>query len=264
MMIYLVVILLLLYVYLTSSQKEGFSISKEDPLQSKIYRDEKIYDNFYTYIYDDVILTIPYLIELIQLVRPYLHNTSHTLCIGSKTGHIVQLLTESSRTTGLESSKSMVKMSRYKYPENEFVEGDYKDTSLFPAHRFSHVILPLLTLHTLPNFKEICYNVKEWTIHSGYFFVTFTDIRKFPIAKMVNHSPSDYFTSKYEYEVELLNNKLTEIIKDASFKERTNIQQLYEYTEMTLINYARVAGLAHVTTLRYSSVPFSVCVFQNK
>jgi hypothetical protein len=265
MMIYIVVFLLILYVYLSATQKEGFSVvSKEDPLQSKIYRDEKIYDNFYTYIYDDVVLTIPYLIELIQIVRPYLHNSSHTLCIGSKTGHLVQLLKESTRITGLESSTSMVKMSQYKYPDNEFIRGDYTDTSLFASHKFSHAILPLLTIHTLPNFKEICYNVKEWTVHSGYFFVCFTDINKFPIYKMVNQDPSDYFKSKYDYSVELNNLKLTETIKDAAFKERTNIQQLYEYNEMSVIHNARAAGFSHITTLRFKSIPFSVCVFQNK
>jgi len=81
-MIYIVIMLLLLYLYLTTLHKEGFAlIREEDKLQNKIYRNEKIYDNFYTYVYDDVILTIPYSVELIKLIHPYLYTYGESLCI---------------------------------------------------------------------------------------------------------------------------------------------------------------------------------------
>jgi hypothetical protein len=247
------------------NQKEGFSVVyKEDALLNKVYLNEKIYDNFYTYIYDDVMLTIPYAIELIQQVKPYLHNNSHTLCMGSRTGHMVQLLSESTKVTGLDSSKSMIKMSQYKYPKNDYVYGSYIDTSLFQSNKFSHVILPPLIVHTIPNFKEICYVVKEWTIHSGYFFVCFTDLRKFPIHNMVNHNPSSYFTSNYQYSVEIENEHLIETIKDSNGITRTNKQELYEYTESRLIQQARPSGFVHIKTLRFETIPISVCIFQHK
>ena len=265
MMIYIVVFLLILYLFLTMNEKEGFSVSKsEDVLQNKVYTNEKIYDNFYTYIYDDIVLTIPYSIELIQLVRPYLYNSSHVLCMGSRTGHLVQLLSDTTKVTGLDNSKSMVKMSQYKYPKNEYIFGSYMDSSLFQPNKFSQVILPLWTVHTISNFKEICYIVKEWTVHSGFFFVCFTDFSDFPVRKMVNHNPSSYFTSNYEYSVEISENKLIETIQDSHGNERTNKQDLYMYTESSLIQQARPSGFTHVKTIRYDTLPMYVCIFQHK
>jgi hypothetical protein len=264
-MIYIVVFLLILYLFLTMNEKEGFSVlRKEEGILNKVYTNEKIYDNFYTYIYDDIVLTIPYLIELIQMVRPYLHNNSHTLCLGSRTGHLVQLLSETTKATGLDSSKSMVKMSQYKYPNNEYVYGSYMNSSLFQSNKFSHVILPLWTIHTIPNFKELCYIVKEWTIHSGFFFVCFADFRKLPAYKLVNHNPSSYFTSNYEYNLEIKDNMLVETIQNSNGVERTNKQDLYHYTEMNIIQQARPAGFTHVKTLCYESIPLSVCILQHK
>jgi len=264
-MIYIVIMLLLLYLYLTTLHKEGFAlIREEDKLQNKIYRNEKIYDNFYTYVYDDVILTIPYSVELIKLIHPYLYTYGESLCIGSKTGHLTQLLSKSTTTTGLESSSSMVMMSKYKYPDIPFVQGDYTKKSLFSANKFNHVIIPQLTLHTLCQFRPLCSTIKDWTVHGGYLFVCFTDIHTFPIYKLINHSPSDYFTSNYEYTVELKDNQLKETFRDKSFKERTNLQQLYSYTEKQIIYEARAEGFLHIKTLRFNSIPMSICVLQYK
>jgi len=264
-MIYIVLFLLILYLFLTMNEKEGFSvIHTQEGLLNKVYTNEKIYDNFYTFIYDDVMLTIPYSIELIQMITPYLYNNSHTLTMGSKTGHLVQLLSKTTKVTGLDSSKSMVKMSQYKYPKNDYVYGSYMDSSLFQPNKFSHVILPLLTVHTISNFKELCYIVKEWTVHSGFFFVSFSELRNFPVRKLVNHSPSTYFSSNYKYTLEIADHKFIETIQDSNENERTNKQDLYSYTESSLIQQARPSGFIHVKTLRYETLPLSVCIFQHK
>ena len=264
-MIYIVLFLLVLYLYLVSTEKEGFSLfTKQELLQEKIYRNEKIDDPFYTYNYDDMMLTIPYYIELINMIHTYLHVEGQTLCLGSKTGHLVQLLSKTTKTIGMDPSPSMIKMSRYKYPKEVFVEGDYLDSSLFTNHRFSQIILPMLTLHTMPNFKELCSTVKEWMIPSGYFFVCFADISNFPVYKIVNHFPSYYFKSNYKYTIEMNENKLIETITDNQFRTRTNIQDLYKYNENTLIYEARNYGFIHIKTLSFETIPISVCVFQYK
>ena len=263
-MIYIVVILLLVYIYLTTFDKEGFTLHKEDSLQNKVYRNENIYDNFYTYIYDDVILTIPYSVELIKMIHSYLYTYGETLCIGSKTGHLVQLLSSYTKTTGLESSNSMVKMSKYKYPEQNFVYGTYDIGSLFSANKFNHVIIPQFTLHTISDFRSLCSIIRTWTVHGGYLFVCFIDIRTFPVYRMVNHAPSTYFKTNYEYAIELKENKIKESFKDKYSKERINIQNLYPYTEQQLVYEAKAEGFRHIKTLKYDSVPMSICVFQYK
>ena len=265
MMIYLVLFLLMIYLYLIVYEKEGFSLVEGvDIIEERTYRNEKVEDRFYTYNYDDMVLTIPYYIELIHMIHMYLRKEGMTLCLGTKTGHLVQLLSKTTPTIGLESSNAMIAMSRYKYPDQVYVEGSYLDTSLFPRHKFSQVILPLLQLHTIPNFRALCDTVKEWTIHSGYFFVSFGDIRTFPVYKLVNHHPSDYFKNNYGYTLEFREKKKIEKITNTEYVTRTNIQDLYEYNEKGLIYDAMNAGFSHIKTLRYKSLPISVCVFQHK
>jgi trans-aconitate methyltransferase len=257
--------ILYLLFHFTPEEKEGFTLLHEqDGLKNKIYKNEKIYDNFYTYIYDDVMLTIPYYIELIQIIHTYFYTYGETLCIGSKTGHLTQLLSKTTQTTGLDTSKSMVKMSQYKYPEGKFLQGDYFDSTLFERNKFNHIIIPLLTIHTLPNISDLFSTLKGWTVQGGYLFVSFTDITTFPVYKLVNHMPSSYFISNYEYTIELKENKLKETIKDNNFKERTNIQELYDYNEKQIIYHARRSDYVHVTTLKYDSIPFYVAVFKLK
>ena len=79
MMIYIVVVLLILYVYLTTLGREGFAvIQTEDTLLTKVYKNENIYDNLYTFVYDDVVLSIPYSVELIKFQLHWKMDLSQT------------------------------------------------------------------------------------------------------------------------------------------------------------------------------------------
>ena len=265
MILYVVLGLLILYIYLAMQQKEGFSlIVKQDGIQQKTYLNEKIDDSFYAYNYDDMNLTIPYYIELIQKIHSYFHIHGRTLCLGSRTGHLVQLLSKTTHTIGVDPSIAMVKMSHYKYPKQEFIQGSYLDPSVFPDHRYSQVIMPLFTLHTLPHLKEVFVHVKNTLIHSGYFFVCFVDIRTFPVYKKVNHHPSEYFRSNYDYTVEWKDQQEIETIIDKKGTIRTNLRDLYLYNASTLLYEARNAGFTHVKTLTFDSIPMSIAVLQYK
>ena len=64
---------------------------------------------------------VPYEISMIELMAPYFKSNNNCLCIGSKTGHIVQLLSENMNVTGVDKSYEMVKMAEYKYPNNKYI-----------------------------------------------------------------------------------------------------------------------------------------------
>ena len=64
--------------------------------------------------------------------------------------------------------------------------------------------------------------------------------------------------------IEFKDHKRIEKITNTEHVTRTNIQDLYEYNEKGIIYDAMGAGFTHVKTLRYQSVPISVCVFQHK
>jgi hypothetical protein len=249
---------LVLYLYLVT-QKEGFEGKTLDLFHGKVYRNEKIYDPFYAYNFDDMVLTMPYLVETVQKIFPYFH-TGKTLCVGSKNGHIVQLLSNSISTVGLESSRAMVELSQYKYPELDFVQGDL---SIFPSHHFRQIVVPLWNIHMIQKLSDFLYSVKEHLIHTGYLFISFINLKTFPISRMVP-TPSEYFTLNYEYGVELKNNQLIETIRDRKSQVRTNIQDLYTYNEQSIIEAARSVGFTHVLSLPFDNVPMSIAIFQNK
>ena len=88
----LYVLIFLLAVYLLLSNKEGFTTNTQYIMTDKVYLDDNIYDNFYTYHYDDMIVTIPYYEELIKMTKHYLYQDSLALCIKSRNGHFVEML----------------------------------------------------------------------------------------------------------------------------------------------------------------------------
>lgn len=257
MMIYIVMLFLILYVYFVT-QKEGFE-QRTDEFQGKVFRNEKMYDSFYAYNYDDIRLTMPYLVKMAHVIRPYF-QPGRTLCLGSKNGHVVQLLSEAG-AVGAETSSAMVEISRYKYPDLKFIHGKFT-VDLFPSHSFSQVVVPLWILHTIQHLPDLMFSMKEWTTHTGYLFLCFIDIHAFPV-EMLMPSPSEYFMNHYEYGLEITDKQWIDTIQDRYFRVRTNIQDMYPYSEKMIVETARSVGLTHMTTLPLGE-HMSVAIFQNK
>ena len=257
MMIYIVLLFLILYVYFVT-QKEGFE-QRTDEFQGKVFRNEKMYDSFYAYNYDDLRLTMPYLVKMVHAIRPYF-QPGNTLCLGSKNGHVVQLLSEAG-AVGAETSSAMVEISRYKYPHLKFIHGKFT-SELFPSQSFSQVVVPLWTIHTIQNLPDLMFSMKEWTTHTGYLFLCFIDTHAFPVEGLMPN-PSDYFMTHYEYGLEITDKQWTDTIQDRYLQVRTNIQDMYAYSEKTIVETGRSVGLTHITTLPLGE-HMSIAIFQNK
>ena len=256
MILYLLIILLI--VYFLISNKEGFTVIRESTImEDKVYLDDKIYDNFYTFYYDEMIISIPYYEELINLIRHHLYE-GIILCLNSRNGHLVQLLPNS---IGLDSSKSMIKMSQYKYPDNTYVLGSPLKGATFKSNKFTHIICPLLTIHTIKNINDLFENVSDWLVYTGLFIICVTNINTFPLHRMINHNPSPSFD--YTYSTEINNHKFIEKITDKNFKTRKNIQTLYDYNENTIISKCKPYGL-HLLETYKMTIPFTVLVMQKK
>jgi hypothetical protein len=256
----LYVLIILLIVYFLISNKEGFTvISESNIMENKVYLDDKIYDNFYTFYYDEMIISIHYYEELLTLVKHHLYE-GLILCLNSRNGHIVQLLPNS---IGIDSSKSMVKMSQYKYPDNTYILGSPLKKSIFKDNKFTHILCPLLSIHTIRDINQLFENVSDWLIYTGLFIICIADIKTLPLHKLINHNPSHSFSLNYAYSTEITNNKLIEKITDKNYKTRKNIQTLYDYNESTIISKCKPYGL-HVIETYKMSVPFTVLVMQKK
>jgi hypothetical protein len=254
----LYVLIILLIVYFLINTKEGFTvISDTNIMEDKVYLDDKIYDNFYTFYYDEMIITIPYYEELLILVREHLYD-GLILCLNSRNGHLVQLLPNS---IGIDNSKSMIKMSQYKYPDNHYVLGSPLKKSAFKYNKFTHIICPLLYIHTIQNINDLFENVSDWLIYTGLFIICVANINTFPLHRLINHNPSPTFD--YTYSTEITNHKFVEKITDKNYKTRKNIQTLYDYNEKNIISKCKPYGL-HLLQSYKMSIPFTVLVMQKK
>jgi hypothetical protein len=264
--LYLLILLLFLYIYFSFNTKEGFVIDYRNGniMENRVYVDNNIYDNFYTYIYDDVMVTIPYYEELLEKTKGYLNSTSTILCIGTKTGHLVEMLSNSVETIGIENSKAMIQMSKYKYPNNNYIYDNYLNSNLFRKNEITHVYIPLLTIHTIYDLDTLFNNFSVWVVHKGYLFITYSDLNNFPSHKLINYNPSNFFKSKYKYDVVLKNNELNETITDDTFKTRRNIQHLVPYKLEQINMYARNNGFVNISVINYNKMPFKIAIYRKE
>ena len=264
-LIYLTIILLVCYVILHNKKMEGFTLNNKSNQfinETKTYRDERIYDEFYSYIYDDLHLTIPYLQELIDSTSNLLNKNSSALCIGSKTGHIVQLLSENVSVCGIENSIHMIKMANYKYPDNVYLYGNYLDSSLFKDNKFTHVFLPMTVFNTIENTDQLFNNINKWLIHNGFMIIMFIDLENIPISTLINKKPSVFFSSNFDYDIELNDNNITDRIRNKQGYERTDIMSIYRHKEDNVIYKAQLNGLVFKYSKPMDKINAKILIFQ--
>jgi len=256
MILYLLIILLIIYVALVYFRREGF----EDNATSSEFKtliNENIYNTFYSYLYDDIIHTIPYETEVIKMLVPYLHSNPNVLCVGSKTGHVVQLLSETTEVTGLDNSKAMVELSKKKYPKNKYVYGEYTDTNIFQQNTFTIIMCPLFTIYRvdLAKFLDTTY---RWVVHKGIVAIVFFK-PGFNITQIQNLAPSNYFKLNYTHTIEMENNNNTNtIIEKLSTKAgdvRTNKLYLNDISESELSTIAKDTGFKIINTYEIPNSP---------
>ena len=234
MILYVLIILILLYVACVYFRREGFE-DTATTTEFKTFINENIYNTFYTHIYDDIIHTIPHETEVIKILSPYFHSNPNVLCVGSKTGHLVQLLSETTEVTGLDNSKAMVELSKKKYPKNKYVYGEYTDNTIFQENTFTIIMCPLFTIYRvdLARFLDTTY---RWVVHKGIVAIVFFK-PGFNISQIQNLNPTNYFKINYKHTIELQNNNNTIIEKiiNSTGDVRTNKLYLNDITELSSI-----------------------------
>ena len=217
---------MILYVAFTYYRKEGFDNESE----YKTFMNENIYNTFYTRLYDELIHTIPYESEIIKLLAPLFGSNPNILCVGSRTGHIVQLLSETAEVTGLDNSKAMVEMSKYKYPKNRYVYGDYTDKDIFQENTYTHIICPLFTIYRvdMDPFLDVMY---RWLVHKGYIGIVYFK-QGFHISQITNQEPSQSFELNYKYTIEYTDNVIKERITNNKNETRINKLELKDISNL--------------------------------
>ena len=160
-------------------KKEGFTQS--EPFVSK--KDDKIYDSFYSNIYDDLFykgFSVNYEIgTIVNQTSPT--EASIILDIGSRTGNVAGLLESKGFTniTGLDTSQDMIDVAKDKYPKLNFKLGDAQKTMLFPKESFTHILLLNLSFYHFKNQRGVLENCYEWLMPGGYLILNLVNKNRF-------------------------------------------------------------------------------------
>lgn len=228
----ILILLLIIYLVLIFTKKETFTNLENNHILK--INDESL-DKFYAFIYDDIYDIINLNTDISKILLPNLNNNSDVLCVGSKTGHILQLLSKCNKITGLESSRFFIEKAKKKYNDLSIVHGNYNNINLFSNNHFSHILISLFVIHTYDDLNYFFNIYYKWLIHYGYLYITYFDSWH-NYSEIINLNPSPYFSMNYDFNIDIKEEPngiiLNEIIKkkEGKIKRKT----LWNYNNITL------------------------------
>ena len=258
-----ILLLLCIIIHKYRPMKEGF-VQREKFI---LKRNGDLYDDFYTTIYDDLVYSsIKNDFEVGEIIR----NTKPTkesilLDIGSGTGHHLNLFNkEGISTIGLETSSSMIKKAKKKYPDLTFKEGDALNSMLFSQNSFTHITALYFTLYYIKNKRLFFQNCFDWLMPGGYLVIHLVNRDQFdPILpsadplliispqkyakKRITNSLVKFKDFQYKANFNLTKNKnkavFTETFKDDTTAHvRQNIHTFYMPTQKHILSLAKETG----------------------
>lgn len=165
--------------YFLKIGNEGFQQSDKYILKSE----EKVYDDFYCQIYDDLMLpetrTEYEVSKIIEMTQPNIQYSSF-LDVGSGTGSLVNRLKEKGYNAyGIDKSKSMVAKSQTKFPDASIKCGDALEPITFDRGTFTHVLCTGFTIYEIENKAQFFQNCYFWLQPNGYLILHLVDKDRF-------------------------------------------------------------------------------------
>ena len=171
---------------------EGIGIEVPDEKKYTYIRGTELYDDFYSKIYDNLLVSSHkdrYIINQLSEGNINLNNSSNILDIGCGTGNMTNELYKSGMVNviGLDISKSMITQARKKYPDRTFVRGDALNRVLFPPNMFSHILCDYFTYYYISNKHLFFKNCYYWLRPDSYLLIHLVDKYKFdPVVPSAN------------------------------------------------------------------------------
>ena len=166
--------------------KENFSQKKEFILKDG----DELYDEFYSELYDELILDkIKNKFELKSILnKTEINENSKLLDVGSGTGEMVHLFNKNNvKSEGLDKSLSMINISKKKYENYKFTQGDVLNSMLYQPNIFTHITCLYFTIYYIKNKKIFFENTFKWLEKDGYLIIHLVDRNLFdPILDKAN------------------------------------------------------------------------------
>jgi ubiquinone/menaquinone biosynthesis C-methylase UbiE len=171
---------------------EGIGIEVPDEKKYTYIRGTELYDDFYSKIYDNLLVSShkdKYIINQLSEGKINLNNSSNILDIGCGTGNMTNELYKSGMVNviGLDISTSMITQARKKYPDRTFVRGDALNRVLFPPNMFSHILCDYFTYYYFSNKHLFFKNCYYWLRPDSYLIIHLVDKYRFdPVVPSAN------------------------------------------------------------------------------
>ena len=171
---------------------EGIGIEVPDEKKYTYIRGTELYDDFYSKIYDNLLVSShkdKYIINQLSEGKINLNNSSNILDIGCGTGNMTNELYKSGMVNviGLDISTSMITQARKKYPDRTFVRGDALNRVLFPPNMFSHILCDYFTYYYFSNKHLFFKNCYYWLRPDSYLLIHLVDKYRFdPVVPSAN------------------------------------------------------------------------------
>jgi ubiquinone/menaquinone biosynthesis C-methylase UbiE len=171
---------------------EGIGIEFPDEKKYTYIRGTELYDDFYSKIYDNLLVSShkdKYIINQLSEGKINLNNSSNILDIGCGTGNMTNELYKSGMVNviGLDISTSMITQARKKYPDRTFVRGDALNRVLFPPNMFSHILCDYFTYYYFSNKHLFFKNCYYWLRPNSYLIIHLVDKYRFdPVVPSAN------------------------------------------------------------------------------
>ena len=241
---------------------------------------EKIYDKFYSGIYDELFLsTYKNQFEILQIRENVFkkwkkeNGKMKILDVGCGLGHHVEILNNYKyETIGLDISKHMIDKAKVLYPLLEFKQGDMTDKTIFEPNSFTHITCFFFSVYYVEDIHKLFETINTWLKRGGVFIVHLVDKRKFdpvleknsgliPLYNPQKYSRKTKTTLKfnnftYEGDWKLTDNPIifTELFKFKENQIRKNVHKLNIYTMKKFVDTATNTGFKLIQTIDLSIV----------
>lgn len=262
--IFIMIIILTYFKLKKNKIREGFTQEHK----FVYYKDnEKIFDNFYSEIYDDLFYSKIRAGMDIDIISPIVKFNAYSsiLDAGCGTGlHVQKLVDKKYITSGVDYSKDMVIKSRENNKNIDIKQGDLTNAMLYNPEEFTHILCLYFTIYYIQDKRQFFLNAYDWLQKDGILVIHLVNRDMFdPILPASNPlymiSPQKYakeriaqssikfkdFDYSSKFHVDTTNNKgiFEETLKDDLTNNiRKNRHNLYMETQTEILNMAKQSG----------------------
>lgn len=259
----ILIFLLILFFYFNalSNKKESFNnYNQNTPYDDKYFKtmssNETIYDDFYSYYYDNLFLDVSLFESYDNMYNKYIGSVyNEHLVVGIKHGgHINKILNDIMKTTSVSNSKSIIKKCKYNYSDLKYKYLQNINYSFnFDNNKFTHISLLDNEIYYNKNIHELIENCYNWLVQNGYLFIqVYSDETHFMDNVLKKNNKNIMNKYVYSSQLQKLHQSQYYLIDNLKLKytnkNRKNIHVLNFYSNEYIISICNSLGLSIKTT----------------